>query len=628
MDKGNSIDLNSIGELLGMSFFIPSYQRGYRWDKQQVKDLLGDIYDFATKKNKTQEEFYCLQPIVVKECSPEDIKRNNLKSKLNNDKWYEVIDGQQRLTTIRIILSYIVKEMYPGKSLFDKHKKHPFEIEYETRKNTNSFLDNIERNSDEIDLYYISEAYSTIKTWFEELKDDPQIAQEAIRNTLINTEKDQDKGTVQVIWYEITNDVNPIEIFTRINMGKIPLTNAELIKALFLQKRNFGNDDIAELRQIEISKEWDEMEYALQEDDFWGYLNKNENTIPARIEFLFDLIRNVAKQEDKDFDEKYGTDKDVTFRYFNTKFTEKDKSFNVLEDIWEKVKDYFNALKEWFYSPVWYHYTGFLIYCGVDILEIYNLYKGKTKKEFTESLIGRIRKEFSCKEESKYEKSGEQYKFDLSYKDNEDKGIIRKLLLLFNIEFIVQQHEEIMDENKEEDEDYFIIKFPFELFKKEKWDIEHIDPQTPNPEDQIQWLKTEKEDLKDEINKDPKLSADIENFIQNEKLNEDKFKDLCSRISSLKQNDSIGNLTLLNADINRSYGNSQFQTKRNVIIVKDMEGKFIPICTKHVFLKYFDKEGTSRTEWGKEDIQNYQNHIGHILEKKKFLTFKPIEKHE
>jgi hypothetical protein len=51
-----------------------------------------------------------------------------------------------------------------------------------------------------------------------------------------------------------------------------------------------------------------------------------------------------------------------------------------------------------------------------------------------------------------------------------------------------------------------------------------------------------------------------------------------------------------------------------------MEGKFIPICTKHVFLKYFDKKGTSRTKWGIDDIQNYQNHIGTILND--FLTIK------
>ena len=62
----NKIELKSVSELLGMKFFIPSYQRGYRWTEQQVKDLLNDIWEFSLKENKRNGEFYCLQPLVVK----------------------------------------------------------------------------------------------------------------------------------------------------------------------------------------------------------------------------------------------------------------------------------------------------------------------------------------------------------------------------------------------------------------------------------------------------------------------------------------------------------------------------------------------------------------------------------
>lgn len=91
----NKIELKSVSELLGMKFFIPSYQRGYRWTEQQVKDLLEDIWEFS-KKKKQEYEFYCLQPLVVK-CMNNNDKQ---KAQLNiNEEWYEVIDGQQRLTT-------------------------------------------------------------------------------------------------------------------------------------------------------------------------------------------------------------------------------------------------------------------------------------------------------------------------------------------------------------------------------------------------------------------------------------------------------------------------------------------------------------------------------------------------
>lgn len=44
------IDLRLISDLLGMKFYIPSYQRGYRWTDQQVKDLLNDINEFKPEK--------------------------------------------------------------------------------------------------------------------------------------------------------------------------------------------------------------------------------------------------------------------------------------------------------------------------------------------------------------------------------------------------------------------------------------------------------------------------------------------------------------------------------------------------------------------------------------------------
>ena len=41
-----TVELKSISELFGLQFFIPSYQRGYRWTTVQVRELLEDLYDF------------------------------------------------------------------------------------------------------------------------------------------------------------------------------------------------------------------------------------------------------------------------------------------------------------------------------------------------------------------------------------------------------------------------------------------------------------------------------------------------------------------------------------------------------------------------------------------------------
>ena len=61
----NNIELRSIGNLVdrGEKFFIPDYQRGYRWSRQQVKDLLEDLLDF---QQRGAVGIYCLQPLVVK----------------------------------------------------------------------------------------------------------------------------------------------------------------------------------------------------------------------------------------------------------------------------------------------------------------------------------------------------------------------------------------------------------------------------------------------------------------------------------------------------------------------------------------------------------------------------------
>lgn len=620
----NVITLFTISEILDKNFFIPSYQRGYRWNNQQVKDLLNDIYSFAVKKNKTEQEFYCLQPIVLKECNDEIKLKNSLFSDLDNNKWYEIIDGQQRLTTLRILMTYLIKEHLNGKSLYSEYGMNEFLIEYETREGTKEFLNKIADSNDNIDFYFISQAYLCISEWFEEHKSQRDIRESILRTLTCNMENQKEEGVVQVIWYEINNGINAIDTFIRINMGKIPLTNAELIKALFLQKRNFGNKETAELKQIEIASEWDQIEYTLQNNDFWWFLNKAHNDIPARIEFLFDLMFKVEKEakknegKEEEFQKTYGTDKHVIFRFFNQKFS-KEITLEEVENEWSNVKDYFLTFEEWYTNPIWYHYIGFLIYCGNSIVEIHSWYKDKAKNTFTETLKREIKLKFQnieCKKIN-IEEEKIQYKINLPF-TTKNKPKIRELLLLLNLEFIIKQYAK----TKEQSDDEIFMKFPFKIFKKDNWDIEHIDSYTTNPiidkKTQIEWLETALKDLNEKITAE--IKAEIHLFINGD--NQDKsfedFKDIIIATAEEKSNDeeaknSIGNLTLLDAGTNRAYGNALFPSKRRMIIQRDMDGKFIPICTKNIFLKYFDKKGYSRAQWTEEDMNHYQNFIVDIL---------------
>lgn len=634
----NTIKLYSISELLERNFYIPSYQRGYRWTKQQVEDLLNDIYAFAIRK-KADNEFYCLQPVVVK---PHKWIRTLSDGNTENVEGWELVDGQQRITTIRILLSYFIKTHLTGKAFKDRFNKEVFSIDYETRNDSEQFLKNIiEEDNSSSDFYHISQAYTTIHNWVNEKVKKEQlmlddICDSILRTLVYNIKNQKSEGVVQVIWYQIEDGKNPIDTFIRINLGKISLTNSELIKALFLQEGNFGADknELAKLRQLEIANEWDRIENTLQDDDFWWFLNKGENKKASRIEFIFDIICAVTQKNQPDIIESIGTDKYATFRFFYQRFDSK-IDFDFIKKEWSTITDYFNTFLEWYNNPVWYHYIGFLIYCGDNIVELFDLTHSNTntKDDINKELIDRVKTRFNgvkwAIDENKL-----PY-LDLSYAKPKQKRYIKELLLLLNIQYIIDQSIVRKPGMGESESKNIIFKFPFKSFKEEDWDMEHIDSFTENPlsdkPTQIEWLTTAKSDLEDveEFKKDLKLADRIKSFIEDEKSKEsfELIQGEIIRIAGEETNDevlknNIGNLTLLDAETNRSYGNALFPTKRRIIIEKDMNGTFIPIWTKNLFLKYFDLKSGSRTKWNESDIKNYRKIIADKLVD--FLPAKPL----
>ena len=68
-----SVNMISVDELFNKKFFIPSYQRGYRWTKTQIDELLDDLYDFISH-SKDSNDYYCLQPIIVKAKSNDELE--------------------------------------------------------------------------------------------------------------------------------------------------------------------------------------------------------------------------------------------------------------------------------------------------------------------------------------------------------------------------------------------------------------------------------------------------------------------------------------------------------------------------------------------------------------------------
>lgn len=554
----NMLSLKTINELSDYSFFIPSYQRGYRWTDIEIKDLLNDICEFKPKEveNSDNKTWYCLQPIVVK-----------FNQETN---YYEVIDGQQRLTTIYLVLYHL------NQYLAEDYREDLFALNYETRKDSSKFLKELEGTVEHnnIDFFYISEAYKTIKTWFKTKTADKNFN----RNDFVS----KFKFFTKIIWYE-SHEEDAISIFTRINIGKIPLTNSELIKALFLNSSNFEdkNKEKLKLRQLEIATEWDLIEQSLQRDKFWFFLTgdvKNTN----RIELIFDIMNDDIDQSDK-----YST-----FRYFSKKFSVSNKK--VIDRNWQEIKSRYQRFTEWYEDRELYHKIGYLITEKfTTIKDLYLLSSSKSKSDFKSSLDDLITKSVA------------NINIEvLQYDDRED---VKKILLLYNILTILKS---------EKDNAYF----PFDLFKIENWDIEHITSiKNEMPDKREEWLRDASIFIDPEIDSKgilKKKATDFNDFKDNE-----KFKLLYEEIINhfnfkFKEDDinDISNLTLLDASTNRGYKNAVFPLKRRTIINRDKQGIFVPICTKNVFLKYFSEYPPKISFWTPEDKEHYEKDLLSVLE--------------
>lgn len=641
----NTLELKSIAELQKLAFYIPNYQRGYRWTRRQVEDLLNDIYEFSQKDNAG---IYCLQPLVVIKRSSEEQLLDRVHAakdldevkRILNGQW-EVVDGQQRLTTIRLILEVLNCPCY--------------DITYQTRENSAEFLNTITTKGEKdaktnIDFYRIYEAYKKIDEWLKEI-DGKQ--KERFQNVLLNQ--------VKFIWYETQE--NPKEVFTRLNIGKISLTNAELIKALLLNKSNFDSrdDDKIRLWQQEIAMEWDVIEYALQSNEFWLFLNAPGDERPTRIDYVFDMICRCDMLGCKD--EKDTSDEFRTFRYFyHYLAVQKQKEISLAQavrTIWEKVREIFQTLQEWFDDMELYHYVGYLICMGRNIDEIYEHWI-TTKPDFKEYLMSVIKDIIPCKEIKDIENTVYEVKQEGSQFKGGSKTNCRPILLLHNLQTVINQNR-ILSANAKYKNGVF-YKFPFHLYKLEGWDVEHIDSNTENGLDNIQsqreWLLNayfglQDKTLRDQIQKFFKQYAG-KAYEQSEDsakqtARDEAFTELKHQIEDVGGNDrlsqneknKIWNFTLLDSSTNRSYGNAIFPAKRKVIIGKDQGKKFnsstidengqivlgsaenspsafIPPCTRYVFLKYYNTASFDPNVWARNDAEAYKDNIIEVL--KNFLS--------
>lgn len=659
----NSINQYAIGELLdGRYFYIPSYQRGYRWTEKQVGDLLRDLLcfanDFANEgKEKKQEQFYCLQPIIARPITNEDKLKSIFGTEYNESIQshgvWEIIDGQQRLTTIFLLYKYLLDQKgWDAETLKEEEDgKELYHIYYATRDGSSQFLEGLtiktiedsdeESLKDNVDYYHMANAFKYIGKW---IKTDGKTINiryqlggslDNIRTSffkLLNGMSDTKGGSVQVLWYEIAEvkEKNNIKEFQKINTGKIRLTDAELIKGLFLLKKNFTSGD-KYIKQSELALEWEYIENTLHANNFWYFLQKKGYDMPNRIDLLFNLIykKNALKEipeiewdsKIKEIDARLmDTRQSEIFRFYYNRFEGK-MGEDLQQEVavaWDEVMELFRTLDDWFCTPSIYNYIGLLSQCGEDLCRLVLHF------EYMPETICRDDFEKYLKERISYHLRGakidDENKQILNTYDK-DHDTIYKLLLTLNIHLLNEQNQKLESESD-------VYKFPFDVLSAQNWDIEHIDSFHTNAlkkeKDKREWIKTAMADRKDEL-KDDEVAA------LKQKLDENALDDA---INILKKNaqevevdeeikNTIGNLTLLDAATNRMYGNSLFCTKRRIIIERIKQGVFVPIATQYIFAKFFDEKGTNRSLWTKEDMEAYHKYIYEAL--KQYIKLEEVE---
>ncbi|HDR7795555.1 TPA: DUF262 domain-containing protein [Bacillus luti] len=527
------IQLKSINELVkAKKYFIPSYQRGYRWGKNQVQNLLNDLEEFMKKYSQKDNMVYCLQPLVIRKY----------------EDGYEVIDGQQRLTTIALIHAYLEEES--------------FSITYATRSDSAAFIQNIAGNYNKdasiknIDYHFFREAYTVIKEWFEQKCENGCICKKEFSIML--------GEQVKVIWYEVGENVEVREVFSRLNSGKIELTNSELLKAALILKTPSYERPI-------ISTQWDEIEHRLQNERFWRFLGKKKDYI-NRIEFLFDIAANHVSSHNPD---PY---------YTFYKLQEED-----IQTVWRHIIADFALLEEWYEDRECYHLLGYLTQYK-NITEYIALYRSciiDNKQHFKLVLKQRISKEIESINLR-----------ELDYYHN--KAEIRKVLLLFNILTVLKQ--------KNVD-----AYFPFEYYLESKWSLEHIHAQsTEGLHTKEQWSVW----VEGTIHLLERLGRykETEEYLKAvslEELTEEKFNKIFQKVVEetkgkfSSESNGLDNLVLLDQGTNSSLSNHFYPVKYKRLIDYDKSGAYIPLATRNTFMKYYSDTVTQYELWSLEDGEAY-----------------------
>jgi uncharacterized protein with ParB-like and HNH nuclease domain len=261
----------SIKELFGNAdslYKIPVYQRPYKWENEQIEQLWEDIIDAFDN----EEENYFLGSIIT--AKPRDNERSA---------YVDVVDGQQRLTTLMIMFC-VIRDLFPNINE-NPEDENPYAISIDEIRSSISLFGKSERlklythaqhNSDFENYILKGDTLRLNYPYKYQVRTDEEPKFKFINTAVIFKEKFNEIGQekaeklidylfnqVKIIRIDCKNREFAIKLFQVLNDRGMDLTAADLIKSFLLEKlysRYSADPDMSKIKENQFISDWREME--------------------------------------------------------------------------------------------------------------------------------------------------------------------------------------------------------------------------------------------------------------------------------------------------------------------------------------------------------------------------------
>lgn len=268
----------SIKELFGNAdalYKIPQYQRPYKWEDEQVEKLWDDVYESF----ENGDENYFLGSIITAK------PRDNEKSA-----YIDVVDGQQRLTTLMIMFC-VIRDLYPDINA-EKSDENHFAVDIDTirasialygKSNRLKLFTHRQHQSDFEELIIKGDTKELKKPYKYQVRSDEEPRYKFINTSFIFRKKLEDLGQensekiidylfnqVKIIRIDCKNREFAIRLFQVLNDRGMDLTAADLIKSFLIERlyNTYKNDrDTSKIKEEQFISDWREMEQSIKNSD-------------------------------------------------------------------------------------------------------------------------------------------------------------------------------------------------------------------------------------------------------------------------------------------------------------------------------------------------------------------------